>query len=97
MEVKNLMMPLQAAFPVMKTLNEVRTLRIVHSGSDIANVYIPALYRHSGKTGSHEIKIVQIVNIPMSFAHSGISSRSCKNFFSRSDNRCQGDYPSQEA
>lgn len=65
------MMSLQTTFPIMKTLNEVCTLRIIHSGSDIVNVYIPALYRHSGKTGSHEIKVVQIVNIPVSFAHSG--------------------------
>lgn len=64
-------MTLQATFPIMKTPNEVRTLCIIHSGSNIVNVYIPTLYRHSGKTGSHEIKIVQIVNIPMSFAHSG--------------------------
>lgn len=74
-------MLLQATFPIMKTLNEVRTLCIIHSGNDIVNFYIPALYRHPGKTGSHKIKILQIVNIPMSFAHSGISPRSCKNFF----------------
>ncbi len=64
-------MPFQATFPVMKALNEVSALCIIHSGSDIVNVYIPTLYRHPGKTESHEIKVVQIVNIPGYFTHSG--------------------------
>lgn len=64
------MRTLQSTFPIMKTLNEVRALHIIHSGSDIVNVYIPTLYRHPGKTGSHEIKIMQIVNIPGYFTHS---------------------------
>lgn len=64
-------MPFQATFPVMKTLNEVIALCIIHSGNDIVNVYIPTLYRHPGKTGSHEIKVVQIVNSPGYFTHSG--------------------------
>lgn len=64
-------MPFQATYPVMKTLNEVSALCIIHSSSDIFNVHIPTLYRHLGKTGSHEIKVVQIVNIPGYFTHSG--------------------------
>lgn len=83
-------MPLQVTFPIMKTPNEVRSLRIIHSSSNIVNVYIPTLYRHSGKTGSDEIKVVQIVNIPRAFAHSGDLVLFMEEFFSFLDDRCQG-------
>lgn len=91
------MRTLQSTFPIMKTLNEVRALHIIHSGSDIVNVYIPTLYRHPGKTGSHEIKIMQIVSIPGYFTHSDFSYRSSKNFFSFSGDGYQGGYRLQEA